>query len=82
MAEAVKHEAVTPAQQEVDTWLTALDKALTSDKPGDAAALFEPEGFWRDLVSLTWNIHTAEGSEAIAATVSYTHLTLPTILLV
>ena len=67
MAEAVKHEAVTPAQQEVDTWLTALDKALTSDTPGDAAALFEPEGFWRDLVSLTWNIHTAEGSEAIAA---------------
>ena len=44
-----------------------MDKALTSDKPGDAAALFEPEGFWRDLVSLTWNIHTAEGSEAIAA---------------
>ena len=67
MAEAVKQEAITPAQQEVDTWLTALDKALTSDTPGDAAALFEPEGFWRDLVSLTWNIHTAEGSEAIAA---------------
>ena len=67
MAETVKREAVTPAQQEVDTWLTALDIALTSDTPGDAAALFEPEGFWRDLVSLTWNIHTAEGSEAIAA---------------
>ena len=31
MAEAVKQEAITPAQQEVDTWLTALDKALTSD---------------------------------------------------
>ena len=50
MAEAVKQEAITPAKQEVDTWLTALDKALTSDTPGDAAALFEPEGFWRDLV--------------------------------
>ena len=67
MAEAVKNDAVTLAKQEVDTWLTALDKALTSDTPGDAADLFEPEGFWRDLVSLTWNIHTAEGSEAIAA---------------
>ena len=67
MAETLEKIGVTPAQQEVDTWIKALDKALTSDKPGDAAALFEQDGFWRDLVSLTWNIHTAEGTDAIAS---------------
>ena len=29
--------------------------------------MFEPEGFWRDLVSFTWNIKTCEGRGEIKA---------------
>ena len=31
-----------------------------------AAALFTDDGYWRDLVSFTWNIVTLEGRPAIA----------------
>src|SRR5271155_5808729 len=32
--------------------------------------LFEPDGFWRDLLAFTWNIHTAEGRDAIGSMLS------------
>jgi ketosteroid isomerase-like protein len=32
--------------------------------------LFEPDGFWRDLAALTWNVYTAEGRDAIRAMLS------------
>ena len=42
---------------------TALDRA-----DFDAAVqLFEEDSYWRDLVSLTWNIKTLEGKENIKA---------------
>ena len=51
----------TPTTQVVD-WLGALDKALTRGDGAAAAALFNDESYWRDMVSFTWNITTAEGN--------------------
>ena len=48
----------TTAQQ----WLNDLEAATAQTDPtvaGEAAAaLFEPEGFWRDLTAMTWNLYT------------------------
>ena len=49
------------AQQRLDPVQAALDT-------GDAHAvsqLFGDECYWRDLTSLTWNLHTAEGRDGI-----------------
>src|SRR5262245_5479624 len=50
----------TPTQQAAE-WLAALDTALERGDAGAAAALFNEESYWRDLVSFSWNILTAEG---------------------
>lgn len=50
----------------VQTWLNAFSAALEKNDNSAAAELFEEEGFWRDLVSFTWNIKTMEGRAAIA----------------
>jgi putative flavoprotein involved in K+ transport len=47
--------------------LDDLNAALAARDPERVAALFEEGGYWRDLVSLTWNIKTMEGRGEIAA---------------
>lgn len=37
-----------------------------------AAEYFEAEGYWRDLVSFTWNIKTLEGQDEIKDMLSHT----------
>ncbi len=54
----------TPEKQ-VQDWLTGFGDALKNSDTTTAANLFEEEGFWRDLVSFTWNIKTLEGRAAI-----------------
>jgi putative flavoprotein involved in K+ transport len=49
------------------TWLAALGDALATRDIAAATALFGTECYWRDLVSLTWNIRTVEGRDGIAA---------------
>ena len=49
----------------VADWLSALDKALQSGDAAAAAALFNDESYWRDMVSFTWNIATAEGKTKV-----------------
>ncbi|MEM7694814.1 MAG: NAD(P)/FAD-dependent oxidoreductase [Pseudomonadota bacterium] len=49
--------------------LRGLAAALAGDG-GAAAALFEPGGYWRDLVAFSWNLATFEGREAIVAMLS------------
>ena len=55
-----------PSRQARD-WLQAFGGALERGDAAAATAMFEPEGFWRDLVSFTWNIKTLEGREPIRA---------------
>ena len=50
----------------MDDWLARFDAALRDGDPQGVAELFEPDGYWRDLLSFTWNIRTMEGREAVA----------------
>ena len=60
-------ESTTP-NQVVNGWLSKLEAALPN---GNAAAqLFQDDGYWRDLISHTWNIKTMEGREQIAEMVN------------
>ena len=54
----------TPTQQ-VSDWLTALGGALDRGDAAAAAALFGDDSYWRDLVTFTWNITTAEGNAKV-----------------
>ncbi len=55
---------MTPTTNAAD-WLAALDAALTRGDAAAAAALFNDESYWRDMVSFTWNITTAEGNAKV-----------------
>ena len=54
----------TPSQQ-AQQWLDSFDAALKRGDHAAAAAMFGDESYWRDLISFTWNIKTAEGPAAI-----------------
>ena len=54
----------TPTQH-VSEWLVALGVALECGDTEDATDLFGADSFWRDLVSFTWNITTAEGGASV-----------------
>ncbi|WP_080796314.1 NAD(P)/FAD-dependent oxidoreductase [Corynebacterium pacaense] len=60
--------------QAVRTWLDALEKATAErETAGEAAAaLFESDGYWRDLLAFTWNLTTAEGRDEIAEMITRT----------
>jgi putative flavoprotein involved in K+ transport len=47
------------------SWLDAFGAALTRHDPDAAAALFDEDCYWRDLVSFTWNIKTMEGQAQV-----------------
>ncbi len=53
------------APVEAKAWLTRFEAALQAQDAAAAAALFLPEGMWRDLLAFTWNIETASGRQAI-----------------
>ncbi|WP_417560129.1 flavin-containing monooxygenase [Marinomonas sp.] len=53
-------------------WLEKLSNTLSSNTPTDAAVLFEENGYWRDLISFTWNIKTLEGRTAISGMIADT----------
>lgn len=72
---ATQTATTTTADGRIDDWLARLDQALTAGDVDAAVQLFGPDCYWRDFVSLTWNLHTAEGADAIrdmlAATVEH-----------
>lgn len=49
----------------VAAWLERFGAALERQDVDAALALFGDDSYWRDLVSFTWNIKTAEGKAAI-----------------
>ncbi len=51
----------------VEAMLQRFGTALEQGDSAAAVACFEPDGYWRDLVSFTWNIATLEGAPAILA---------------
>jgi len=48
------------AEQQIQQWLDNFSNALAQNDSSAAADLFEEDGFWRDLVSFTWNIPPTE----------------------
>ena len=54
LPEAIYSEAVSE-------WLDAFEAALRSQDLAAAAALFLPDGHWRDLLAFTWHIQTITG---------------------
>ncbi len=55
----------TVSSEAAAAWLAALETALTRSDARTAAGLFEEAGCWRDLLTFTWNVMTAEGRPAI-----------------
>ena len=55
----------TPSQRAA-RWLADFGAALAAGQAQQAAAMFETDCYWRDLVAFTWNIRTQEGQGAIA----------------
>src|SRR5690349_14864607 len=51
----------------VEQWLSQLDVALQSESRKSVAALFAPDGHWRDLLAFTWSITPRQGADEIAA---------------
>lgn len=47
----------TPSQRAQD-WLSGFEQAMRQGQAAQAAALFDTDCYWRDLVSFTWNIGT------------------------
>src|SRR5262249_27926598 len=53
-------------------WLSRFAAALDQQNWAAAADLFGDDCYWRDLVSFTWNIKTAEGKDEIQAMLAAT----------
>ena len=56
----------TPTAQ-VSSWLADFGTAVSRGDFGRAASMFGDESYWRDLVSFSWNLKTAEGRQQIQA---------------
>ncbi len=56
----------TPTAQ-IQQWLSDFGGALSRGDFGRAASMFGDDSYWRDLVSFTWNLKTAEGPQQIQA---------------
>ena len=54
--------ATTQTQEVLDT----LNAALEAGDAAAAAALFATDSYWRDLISVSWNLKTVEGPEGVA----------------
>ena len=65
MTETLKTQSQTTVSAQVQNWLNHFSQALEQGDIQQAVALFEPEGYWRDLVAFTWNLKTLEGQEQI-----------------
>ena len=51
----------------LESVLTRLNDALEKGDAAAAAALFQDDSYWRDLVAFTWNLKTLEGPDQIRA---------------
>ena len=60
------------APAEARAWLERLEAALSAQDAAAAAALFLPDGLWRDILPFTWTIQTMSGRAAITSTLQAT----------
>ncbi len=67
MTQTLEPPGIRTATERLDAWLARFNDALAAGDVDAVVDAFEPAAFWRDLVALTWNITTAEGSDEIRA---------------
>jgi putative flavoprotein involved in K+ transport len=67
MSETTTATATTTPSQTLQAWLDTLGQAISRADHAAATELFGDESYWRDLISFTWNIKTAEGKAQIRA---------------
>jgi thioredoxin reductase len=48
-----------------ERWLAQFEAALAAPGPAGLATLFHADSHWRDVLALTWQIKTVDGSDAI-----------------
>ncbi|MEP4247132.1 NAD(P)-binding domain-containing protein [Tateyamaria sp.] len=61
----------TSVSDQTQTFLDAFGETLSKGDIAAACDMFEDDCYWRDLVSFTWNIKTAEGKDQIADMLSH-----------
>ena len=58
---------MTAPTAQISKWLDDFNAAVSRNDFNTAVAMFGDDSYWRDLVSFTWNIKTAEGPQQIHA---------------
>ncbi len=72
MAEITDAPGQVTAEEVVGEWLERFNAALAAKDAAAAADLFATTSFWRDLVSLTWNLKTVEGRDGVREMLQHT----------
>jgi hypothetical protein len=52
-------------RRSVATWIDDFSSALRQGEPTEVADLLIPDAYWRDILALTWGVHTFYGREQI-----------------
>src|SRR5437588_11658750 len=55
---------VSPSEVATE-WLNAFSAAITQSDVGAVVNLFLEDGFWKDVIALTWDLRTFEGRNDI-----------------
>jgi cation diffusion facilitator CzcD-associated flavoprotein CzcO len=63
------------AQAAAAQWVRRIDAAVRSGRPEAVIVLLDPDAYWRDVLALTWDLHTFYGTAQIAEALGRT---LPT----
>ncbi len=58
--------------EQAAAWLEGFGHALAACDPTGVTALFRPDGYWRDVLALSWRLTTVSGASAIEALLSET----------
>jgi putative flavoprotein involved in K+ transport len=58
---------MTTPTERATNWLSAFASASARNDAAGAAAMFDSDSHWRDLIAFSWNIKTVDGRDAIAA---------------
>jgi cation diffusion facilitator CzcD-associated flavoprotein CzcO len=66
MSSSVTFEARSPVAV-AESWVASLADALASGRPDAIADLFVDDGWWRDVIALSWDIRTLQGRDQIEA---------------
>ena len=55
---------ITPSEVATE-WLNAFSAAITQNDVAAVVDLFREDGFWKDIIALTWDLRTFEGNKDI-----------------